>query len=111
MNFSITSAEQSLQVFTATLIRSPFCFKPQPKNTSVDISANSKVCNLYTFASACKENILCSPTVDRQENQTAQQGKFTHVIFVNSIVNFPEKTLTKDSAENNVTSVDPVLHD
>lgn len=39
-----------------------------------------------------------------------QLGHFTYIFFVNSIVDFPEKSLTEDSAENNVTSLDPVLH-
>lgn len=97
MNFSMTSGEQSLQVFTATLILSPFCSIKKQKVIMIlymhrkHIYADSTLCTLSSLLAYCT-------------------WKYTYSFFVNSIIDFSKKSLAKNSSESDVISVDLVLH-
>lgn len=46
---------------------------------------------------------------NQEENLFPQLGRWTHVALVNPFVDFAEKALSEDSAENDVAAADPVL--
>lgn len=84
MNFSITSGEQSLQVFTATLILSPFCSIQE-----------------FFFSSQNDWN--------RKKKYRFPQDKSTYDTVVDSFVDLSKEALPEDPPQNNVTPLNPVL--
>lgn len=46
---------------------------------------------------------------NQEENLSPQLGRGTHIALINSFVDFAEKALSKDLAENDVAAVNPIL--
>lgn len=91
MNFSITSGEQSLQVFTATLILSPFC--------SVQDSLRFK----SIWLKLKKTNWVFQGHISCKRDESAYDTA------VDSFVDLSKEALAEDPPQSNVTPLNPIL--